>query len=82
MSGAYDAAWRRVRLEVLRRDAYRCQLCGAYGTHADHIVSLADGGARLDMANLRCLCARCNTSRGGRDGRGRQLARRGKVSRW
>lgn len=72
---AYDTAWRKVRLLVLARDSYRCQLCGEYGDQADHIRALVDGGARLDPANLRCLCSPCNSARGGRLGRARQTKR-------
>jgi 5-methylcytosine-specific restriction endonuclease McrA len=66
----YDAAWERIRLEILVRDGYRCRIggpgCTIRATTVDHIVPLALGGARLDPANLRAACGHCNTSLGGR----------------
>lgn len=62
-------------VEVLRRDRWRCQLCGAHtperlrGTHddrapeLDHIVPLAMGGAHT-RANTQCLCRSCNQIKG------------------
>jgi 5-methylcytosine-specific restriction endonuclease McrA len=32
----------------------------------DHIVSIEDGGARLDERNLGVLCRRCNSAKAGR----------------
>ena len=69
MPKPYDHTWQKVRLIVLARDAYRCQIrgprCTERATEADHIVSLAQGGARLDPANLRAACRPCNASAGG-----------------
>lgn len=56
----------RKRFLVLKRDNYRCVLCGASGVQleVDHIVPAARGGSdRLD--NLQTLCFPCN--RGKRD---------------
>jgi 5-methylcytosine-specific restriction protein A len=57
----YDAAWNRVKNEVLERDSYLCQPCKRRGrmmraTEVDHIAELADGGARLDKSNLEATC--------------------------
>lgn len=57
-----------VRYEVMRRDHFRCVLCGSTaqnGTtlHVDHIIPLAKGGTS-EMANLRTLCDRCNLGKG------------------
>ena len=79
----YDAAWRRLRLAVLQRDGYQCQvrlsprctpnLLAARGiATVDHITALADGGARLDPANLRAACRACNLLLGAQLGRRRQ----------
>jgi 5-methylcytosine-specific restriction enzyme A len=69
---AYDHAWTKVRAVVLARDRYVCQIngprCTKHATQADHIVPLAEGGARLDPANVRAACAPCNLSAGGRLG--------------
>lgn len=67
----YDADWRRVRVIVLGRDDYRCQLrltgCTGLATTADHIVPLSAGGERLDLRNLQAACSHCNTAKGGRN---------------
>jgi 5-methylcytosine-specific restriction endonuclease McrA len=56
--------WRRLRLLVLDRDSWLCQMrgptCTRYATQVDHIVARADGGARLDPNNCRAACAACN----------------------
>ena len=61
-------AWRRLRLAVLDRDLWLCQIkgpgCARYATQVDHIVARADGGDVWDTANLRAACRACN-SRGG-----------------
>jgi 5-methylcytosine-specific restriction protein A len=53
--------WRCVRQMVLRRDGYRCVVCGIDVSNrgearVDHIERVRDGGAVLDPANLRTLC--------------------------
>ena len=57
--------WRALRLFVLRRDGYRCIICGVGVTgvgqaRVDHIRAIKDGGAALDPVNLRTLCVRCD----------------------
>lgn len=63
-------AWRRLRLLVLDRDGWRCQLptvtgslCGAPASHVDHIVPRKDGGGD-GLDNLRAACPPCNLRRG------------------
>jgi 5-methylcytosine-specific restriction protein A len=57
-------AWRALRAEVLRRDGYRCWLCGGLGADsADHLVRVADGGGD-SLANLRAAHLSCNARRG------------------
>jgi 5-methylcytosine-specific restriction protein A len=56
----YDSTWERVRRLVLQEEPL-CRLCKAEGliepaTEVDHIVPMANGGARLDRANLQPLC--------------------------
>jgi 5-methylcytosine-specific restriction endonuclease McrA len=75
VGGAYDAAWRRVRLVVLERDEHRCRWCGAEATTVDHVRALADGGARLDPDNLAASCGACNYARGARVANRRRRAR-------
>lgn len=68
----YQGAWPKVRLLVLSRDRYECQIRGPRCTHrateADHIVAIAEGGQRFDLDNLRAACKPCNASAGGRLG--------------
>ncbi len=57
-----------LRYDVMRRDNFRCTLCGAVAgngvtLHVDHIVPLAKGG-KTEMSNLRTLCDRCNIGKG------------------
>ena len=57
-----------VRWRVLKRDGYRCRVCGAgegARLEVDHIVPVARGGGN-EEENLRTLCRDCN--RGKRDG--------------
>ena len=53
-----------MRYEILRRDNFRCQLCGSTAQdgvklHIDHIVPVSKGG-HTTPENLRVLCDRCN----------------------
>ena len=55
-----------LRYDVMKRDKFRCVLCGASANaphfatlHVDHIIPLAKGGKTV-MNNLRTLCDRCN----------------------
>ena len=68
--------WRRVRLEVLERDGWRCRIrgegCTGEANEVDHIVSLAHGGDPYDPSGLRAACSFCNRSRGGRLGNQRR----------
>jgi 5-methylcytosine-specific restriction enzyme A len=57
----YDQAWRKVRLAILRRDRWICQLCGKRGNTVDHVVPLRERpDLRLSPANLRTTCRSCN----------------------
>jgi 5-methylcytosine-specific restriction protein A len=54
--------WRTARLAVLKRDGYRCVVCrcsvaGKGQARVDHITPRSQGGAALDLTNLRTLCA-------------------------
>lgn len=53
-----------LRYEILKRDNYRCQICGSTAQdgvklHIDHIVPVSKGG-HTTPNNLRVLCDRCN----------------------
>lgn len=61
--------WYKLRFAVLRRDSYRCQLCGRDASdgiklEVDHKIPVAKGGTD-DLLNLWTLCFDCN--RGKRD---------------
>lgn len=60
----YDADWELVRRFVLERDQHRCHWCGKPANTVDHVQALADGGSRLDPANLVAACKPCNSRRG------------------
>ncbi len=53
-----------LRYNVLRRDKFRCQICGATAKDGaeleiDHIIPVSKGGKTV-MGNLQTLCKRCN----------------------
>jgi len=59
-----------LRSDILRRDGYRCRMCGAAGAdgvelHVDHILPVSRGG-RTIVENLQTLCAPCNLGKGAR----------------
>jgi hypothetical protein len=58
----------KVRYEILRRDNFCCQACGAKASadnplHVDHITPRKHGGTN-DPSNLQVLCATCNLGKG------------------
>lgn len=55
----YGASWKVLRLAVLERDSYRCQIenCSEQATEVDHITPKAAGGSD-DPSNLRSACRR------------------------
>jgi hypothetical protein len=65
----------QLRSEILERNGYTCQLCGAgpgdpdpynpsrkVRLHIDHIIPISQGGTD-DKNNLRVLCSTCNQGR-------------------
>ncbi len=76
--------WRTLRLQILERDGWRCRIgdpgCTIVATQVDHIVELANGGAKYDPTNLRAACAHCNTSRGA--AMGNQRRTQGTTRKW
>jgi 5-methylcytosine-specific restriction protein A len=58
--------WRKLRLAVLKRDGWRCQLllpgCTGRAQAVDHVKAREDGGAD-DPANLRSTCLPCHNRR-------------------
>jgi len=59
-----------LRYEVLKRAAFRCELCGASAEdralELDHILPRNVGGSD-DLSNLQALCYSCNAMKRGRD---------------
>jgi len=60
----------KLRYDVLKRDGFRCVLCGrspattrTVNLHVDHIEPEARGGPTI-IGNLRTLCEECNVGRG------------------
>ena len=57
------------RVDVLRRDNYRCVFCGVSSKKVeleiDHIVHFSKGGSNK-INNLQTLCSDCNRGKGNR----------------
>jgi hypothetical protein len=57
-----------LRFQVLLRDRFTCQYCGAKAPQArvevEHIVPPKQGGAATNPANLICSCRECNRGKG------------------
>jgi 5-methylcytosine-specific restriction protein A len=60
-----DEAGRNLRLDILMRDDFICQNCGARDNYpqVDHIEPCAKGGT-ADLWNLQVLCRGCNQGKG------------------
>jgi len=62
--GLRGRAYNNLRQQIFARDHGLCQIrgprCSQYATQIDHIVALADGGAKYDKSNLRAACMQCN----------------------
>ena len=60
------ARWRRLRLEVIRRDNWRCRRCGRYAAaggppEVHHLTPAeADPARFFDPANLETRCRECH----------------------
>jgi 5-methylcytosine-specific restriction protein A len=54
-----SAQWKAASKAQLRREP-TCRRCGQPADDVDHVVSLSDGGARLDPGNLQSLCRPCH----------------------
>jgi 5-methylcytosine-specific restriction endonuclease McrA len=75
--------WKAVRLAVLERDGYRCQIrgpkCTGMASHVDHVIDWRDGGAPFDPSNLRAACASDNIAKRNRGVAARARAARGEA---
>lgn len=60
----------KLRFEVLRRDKYVCQYCGACGPNVelevDHKIPVSKGGKTIE-SNLVTSCIECNRGKGNED---------------
>lgn len=85
--------WHTVRLEVLHRDGWRCQLCGepidqhapprsAMSATVDHVVAVVDGGSWYEPENLRAAHLICNSTRANRGRAGRAAVRYPPPRQW
>lgn len=72
--GYCSAAWQRIRVAVIARDAGQCRSCHKIidqpgDAHVDHIIEKPRGTDALE--NLRLLCRSCHSSRHAADSIGR-----------
>ena len=56
-----------IRFQVLKRDGYRCQMCGVTAQDGakleiDHIHPVSKGGGN-ELSNLQVLCRDCNAGK-------------------
>jgi 5-methylcytosine-specific restriction endonuclease McrA len=67
LGGRNAARWQKVRLAVLERDGWTCQLryegCTGRAEEVDHIIPRQFGGPMFDPDNLRAVCATCHDQR-------------------
>ncbi len=68
-SNRYDAdfynkaVWRKLSRYILNSQPL-CVICKvAPSEHADHIISIRNGGAPLDESNVQGVCRRCHNSK-------------------
>jgi 5-methylcytosine-specific restriction protein A len=59
--------WFFVRQDVLRRDKWKCSICGKRFRKSlldvDHIIPVRMGGQLFDKDNLRTLCKECHKAK-------------------
>jgi len=62
----YNYAWQKIRVQILERDGYSCQMCGKklVGGDAtvDHIFPTHLGGTSIP-SNLQAACRSCNSAK-------------------
>lgn len=53
--------WRTLVSDIKQMRGAWCEDCGAGGRmFGDHVVEIKDGGAKLDVRNVRLLCSGCH----------------------
>jgi hypothetical protein len=60
------AHWKKIRIQVLRRDAYTCAYCGDTANEVDHRIAKVKGGEDT-LDNLVAACRRCNIQKKDKD---------------
>ena len=60
------AHWKKLRLQVLRRDGYTCAYCSNVANEVDHIVPKVKGGEDT-LDNCVAACRRCNVQKKDQD---------------
>ena len=79
----YRRSWKLLRLRILARDGYACQIkgpgCQDRATEVDHIISISEGGPMLAPQNLRAACRLCNRRRAGGSRKAHGASRRWPV---
>ncbi len=60
------AHWKKLRLQVLRRDAYTCVYCGDVANEVDHVVPKVKGGEDT-LDNCVAACRKCNITKKDKD---------------
>lgn len=66
----HSAAWKRARLEALKRDGFCCAKCGKPAEEVHHKIPLTpanitDQSVSLDLENLVSLCFDCHQNEHG-----------------
>src|SRR5687767_13323448 len=63
----YTREYKAIRPWILKRDGYRCRVCGRgepeVRVQVDHIVAVSEGGHPYDPANLQVLCVYHNLAK-------------------
>jgi 5-methylcytosine-specific restriction endonuclease McrA len=62
---SYPSNWQELREIVLKRDGYKCRICGSTSQlDVAHIVPLSRGG-KSEPNNLKTKCKRCHSKERG-----------------
>ena len=67
LEAEYGGPWPALRLRILNRDRWECQVrgprCRGRAEVVDHVVPWKAGGSWWDPSNLQAACRSCNTAR-------------------
>ena len=58
--GRNTSTWKKLRLQILKRDGYECAYCGGHANSVDHVIPAAHGGED-HPDNLISACGICNS---------------------